>query len=37
MLNTSQSTVQQKSDEELLKMVYQFDQWDAEMLAAVGN
>lgn len=35
MANRFQQAVSEKSDEELLEMVYQFADWDTEMLAAV--
>ena len=35
MENKFQSIVKEKPNEELLVMVYQFDQWDSEMLIAV--
>jgi hypothetical protein len=35
MSNQYQETVQSKSDDELLKMVYEFDEWSPEMLLTV--
>ena len=35
MENKFQTIVKEKSNEELLTMVYQFDEWDSEMLKAV--
>ena len=35
MVNKFQPIVKEKSNEELLTMVYQFDQWDTEMLKAI--
>ena len=37
MENNFKDIVSQNSDDELLVMVYQFDQWDAEMLVAVED
>ena len=37
MINNFQETVKNKSNDELLKIVYQFDQWSPEMLEAVEH
>lgn len=34
-MNDFTTVVQQKTDEELLKMVYEFDSWNSDMLVAV--
>ena len=36
-MNNFTETVQNKSNEELLKMVYQFEEWSPEMLEAVED
>jgi hypothetical protein len=36
-MNSFNATAQQKSNEELLKMVYEFDEWNPEMLQAVED
>ena len=35
MVDNFQDVVEEKSDEELLVMVYQFDRWNSQMLEAV--